>query len=92
MPEAWEEVAWILTAFAELSASRPIGFGSIGFIPIVEVAAWADANGVEDVAMLIRHVRALDAVYVDHWTEKQKRDAKTRRAHGSEQDQSAGHA
>lgn len=77
MPEVWPEVAWYLEAFNELTWSRPVGMG-IGYIPISEVVAWADANGVEDVALLIRHIRALDAVYVAECIERQKRDADRR--------------
>jgi len=79
MPEAWPEVAWVLEAFGELSASRPMGMGAIGFIPIVEVATWAAINGVEDAATLARHIRALDAVYVADWAERQKSDADRRK-------------
>ncbi len=75
MPELWPEVAWYLDAFKELSWSRPVGFGSIGYVPVVEIVAWADANGVQDVPTLIRHVRALDIVYVAEQVERQKRDA-----------------
>jgi len=79
MPEVWPEVAWVLEAFGALSVSRPITMGGIGFIPITEIVAWADINGVEDAATLVRHIRALDAVYVADWAERQKRDASRRK-------------
>lgn len=75
MPELWPEIAWYLEAFNELTVYRPVGMGSIGYIPATEIVAWAAASGVEDVPTLIRHIRALDAVYVAEWVERQKRDA-----------------
>lgn len=75
MPQLWPECAWYLEAFYQLSGSRQLGMGTIGYIPIVEIAAWAAIHGVDDTATLVRYVRALDVVYINEWVERQKRDA-----------------
>jgi hypothetical protein len=89
MPELWPECAWYLEAFKELTWSRPLGMSSLGYIPVGEIVAWAAANAVEDVPTLIRHVRALDALYVADWTERQKRESERREGRGRDQDRRA---
>jgi hypothetical protein len=79
MPDLWPEVAWVLTAFGELTLDRPVGFGSIGYITTPAIVAWAVVNEVDDVPCFLRHIRALDREYVADQIEKQKRDAESRR-------------
>ena len=74
MPEVWPECELPMLAFKELSASRPLGMGGVGYIPAAEVAAWGGMYGVDDLPTLWRHVHALDLVYVADYSEKAKRD------------------
>jgi hypothetical protein len=48
-----------LNAFLELQTERPIGM-TAGPIPWGSIIRWAEFNAVEDVDVLIRHVRALE--------------------------------
>lgn len=75
MPELWPDLAWYLEAFNELKWDRAVGFGAIGYIPTPAIVRWGEANGIEDLALLVRHLHALDIVYVADCVEKQKRDA-----------------
>lgn len=65
-PQLYEDLSDIWTAFVELSATRPIGFGP-GPITFTEIDAWLHLHGVthagdkEDYAYLIR---ALDQAWL----------------------------
>lgn len=72
-PELWPECALYMQAFRELSASRPLGFGTLGYIPAQEVESWGRIYGIEDVETLWRHVHAMDMAYVQDWKDKQER-------------------
>lgn len=61
--ELWE-------AFNVLSASRSIGMGSIGYIPLAEIACYATVIGYERVADFIAIIRALDGEFVKHQNER----------------------
>ena len=73
-PELWPECAIYMQAFRELSVSRPIGFGAIGYIPAAEVDAWARIYAIEDTETLWRHVHAVDMAYVKEWRDRQERE------------------
>lgn len=74
-----------MAAFYDLCTQRSGGFGSIGYIPISEVLAWCVVNDVRDqrdVSALVRHVKAMDAVYITEVTERQRREAEAKRHDG----------
>lgn len=74
-PDLWPDCELYMQAFRELALSRPLGMGAIGYIAVSEVVAWGRMAGVEDLETLWRHVHALDAVYVQDFTDAQARDA-----------------
>lgn len=81
MPELWPECEAYLQSFFDLSPTRPVSMGAIGFIPLAEVVAYAAIAEIEDVMTLFRHVRALDQVFVAVWREERERDEQSRRPH-----------
>ena len=75
--EAWRErprlhpaIAELWEAFSVLSASRPVGFGGIGYIPLAEMTTYATVIGYERVADFIGIMRTLDAEFVNHQNRK----------------------
>jgi hypothetical protein len=64
------------TAWHLLSADRPLGaMGGAGRIPWSSIARYAAANLFEDAELLARMLWAMDAVYLEWLTEKQKTEA-----------------
>lgn len=64
-PEIDQTVAWFLKAFHRLSASRPLGFGAVGAIPVSEmVAYWDNAGWIGPLEEFIAIIQALDAEYI----------------------------
>ena len=60
-------------AFHTLSASRPVGLGGVGPIPLTELAAYLNLFGVHDYderEAFIKMIQALDSVYLKHMHEK----------------------
>lgn len=56
-----------LTAFWELSTDRPVGMavGSIPFSSISAYALWHSYEGADELAVLVRMIRACDRVFLD---------------------------
>jgi len=69
-PELHPIHAELYDAFCILSASRPVGFGGVGHIPLAECACYATVIGYERVADFIAIIRALDGEFVRHQNEK----------------------
>lgn len=75
MPILDDECRLYMDAFRELTTSRPVHMGGMGYIPAQEVAAWGAIHGVRDLVTLWRHVHALDTAYVADAAEKAKRES-----------------
>lgn len=61
-------------AFQVLSASRPIGMGAVGAIPLSEIAAYLALFGVYDYEerdAYVTMIQALDSVYLQHVNKSQ---------------------
>jgi hypothetical protein len=69
-----------LTAYQELKHDRPVGFG-IGSIPWTSIQNWASWNFVndpDDLAVLVSHIRAMEAA-VEEFHENNKDKKKKRK-------------
>jgi len=74
-PHPW--VAWYYEAFWLLDSARPVYQGSVGRIPMSEIAAYFyvfEILGTESRQLFIRTIRALDSVYVKLTNERIKRE------------------
>lgn len=65
-------------AFQMLSASRPVGMGGVGAIPLSEIAVYLDLFEVHDFDerdAYITMIQALDSVYLKHMAQKASESA-----------------
>lgn len=75
-PDLLEENEFIFRVWSELSPSRPVYFGGLGAIPLVEIEAYCRMAGIEGDSSywLSRHVRQIDMMYIETVEARKKRE------------------
>lgn len=76
-PKLHPWLQWFYDAFWECDPGRPVHQGSIGRIPLSELAAWIDINCISDMEtrlLFVMTMRALDSVYVRLVNQRIKRE------------------
>lgn len=64
-PELDAEVVWFIQAFYQLGASRPLGYGVLGSIPLSEmVVYWNHVGRIGPIDEFIDVIQMLDAEFL----------------------------
>lgn len=71
------EMQWIWDGFTILNTSRQLGF-DMGPIPISEVDAYVRLFEVPDVEIFVACIRAADAMYLQHFRDKNAQRSKAK--------------
>ena len=77
-PELLPGLDFYFTAYRELSYDRPVGM-ALGPIPWSSIIKWGELHGItdlDDLDVLIHHIRAMENAIASHEARREKANAK----------------